>query len=183
MKYFAKVCGGIDVAPALAQIEAHPELWGADPDRTALPNSPHAQAPDIWLRCRPRREIDHTGRFGEPHFSEFYPAWHTLTALHPIVFDLMHANKAAMLGFSMLSKISPGSEVRPHVDSGWHTNQYPLKAYVILQANHGCINRCGDEEVVMEAGSCWLFENRILHAVVNRGATDRIALIMTMSTR
>lgn len=182
MKFFRQIAEGINVAGALAQIEAHPELWGADTDRTRIPNSPHAQAPDIWLRCRPRREIDGPARFGEPHFAEFYPAWHVLPALHPIVFGLMARCQAAMLGFTMLSRIPAGGAVLPHNDDGWHANFYDTKAYVVLAANYLCINRCGGEAVTMEAGSAWLFENRVTHSVRNDGDTDRIALIMTMRT-
>jgi hypothetical protein len=183
MTLFAKISAGIETGRALAELAAAGDLWGADPDRTSIPDSPHEGVPDIWLRCRPRREIDSPARFGEPHFSEFYPAWHRLPSVHPLVFGVMAWCKATMLGFCMISKIPPGGQVKPHSDNGWHAHFYDKKAYVILQANDRCVNTCGDEQVVMATGDIYLFENRVLHSVRNDGDTPRIALIITMRTK
>lgn len=182
MKYCERIAEGIDVAHGLAQLAAHPELWNVDNERTTLPNSPHAQASDLWLRSRPRREIDSLKRFGEPHFPEWYPAWDTLTALHPIVFDLARDRQATSLGFCMLSRIPAGGTVLPHSDKGWHADHFACKTYIILKANEGCVNKFPGEEVRMRAGEIWLFENRVLHAVENNGDDDRIAAVVTMRT-
>lgn len=167
---------------ALAQLDAHPELWNQDNERTTLPNSPHAEAEDIWLRCRPRREIDSLARFGEPHFTEWYPAWNALTELHPIVFGLMLHVEATSVGFTMLSRLGPGKKVLPHSDAGWHADHFSCKAYVILKANEGCVNKFPGEEVIMRPGETFLFENRVEHSVENNGDDDRVALIVAMRT-
>lgn len=182
MQNFQQLFRGIDPAPALAEIDAHPELWGADPERTAAPNSPHAQSQDIFLRFRPRRELHEPADFGAPHFAEFWPAWSLLPALHPIVFNLMRQVSAVYLGGCMLTRIPGGAAILPHHDDGWHAQFMNRKAYVILRANAACINFCGDEVVVMEPGTAWLFRNDIEHSVENRGQTDRIAMIITMRT-
>ena len=182
MSYSARINEGIKVASAVTQLAAHPELWNRDRERTTLPNSPHAQASDIWLRCRPRREIDANARFGEPHFPEWYPAWDVLTELHPIVFGLMHQVKATSIGFTMLSRLGPGKNVMPHSDKGWHADHFSCKAYVVLKANERCVNRFPGEELVMRSGDVWLFENRVLHSVENNGDDERIVLIVTMRT-
>lgn len=180
MKWFAQVDQGIDFSAALAQIDAHPDLWGVDPERTDFAGSPHYESKDIWLRFRPRRELNGPESFGEPHWAEFYPAWHALPALHPIVFHIMWRMHATYLGGILLTRMPPGSAILPHVDRGWHPEWNNCKVYAILRANEDCINFCADERVIMRPGDLWAFENRVLHGVRNGGDTERVALIVTM---
>ena len=180
MKNFHRLAEGIPVDEACGQILAQPHLWDRDPERTVLPNSPHAQSSDIWLRFRAKQELTEPARYAEPHFAVFYPAWHDLPALHPIVFRIMAKVQAVYLGGILITKIPPGKVILPHVDTGWHPEFMNCKAYVILQANDGCFNHCEDETVIMRPGEAWLFNNRVTHSVENRGEQDRIALITTM---
>lgn len=183
MNYFQKIAEGIDVGPALAQLAAHPDLWGEYPERINAPGSPHVQSNDIWVRFRPRHELTAPVHYGEPHFAVFYPAWEALPALHPMVFGVMAAVSATYLGGILLTRIPAGAAILPHVDRGWHPSIMDTKAYVILQANEHCTNRCGGETVIMRAGEVWLFENQITHSVENNGDIPRIALIVTMRTK
>lgn len=182
MQNFQQLFRGIDPAPALAEIDAQPELWGADTARTAAPNSPHAQSQDIFLRFRAKSELQDPDDYGAPHFAEFWPAWSKLPALHPIVFNLMRQVSAVYLGGILMTRIPAGAAILSHVDRGWHPEFMNRKAYVILRANAACINFCGGEVAVMEPGSAWLFRNDIEHSVENRGQTERIAMIVTMRT-
>jgi hypothetical protein len=183
MTLFLRIATQMNVAPALAEVESQPELWGQYPERLIVPNSPHAQSQDIWLRFRPRAELTDPAKCGEPHFPVFYPAWDRLPGLHPLVFDIMARVKATSLGGILMTKIPPGKAILPHTDSGWHPTFNDTKAYVILKANDLCFNRCLDETVIMQPGEAWLFRNDIVHSVENHGATDRIALIITMRTK
>ena len=177
MQHFQKISEGIDVAPALAQLEAHPELWNAHPERT-FAGSPHYGIPDIWVRFRDKSELTETRHYGEPHFAVFYDAWHKIPALKPIVFSLMAKVGAVYMGGILITKIPPGKSVRPHNDRGsWHPEFHNCKVYVPLQANDGCVNICEDESAVMRPGEAWTFNNLVTHSVENTGATDRITLI------
>jgi hypothetical protein len=180
MRYFAKIADGLDVAPALVQLDAHPGLWGQKPDRTAIPDSPHRQTTDIWLRFRPEHELTSREKYGEPHFAAFWPAWYALPGLHPIVFDIMARMQAVYLGGILLTRIPAGAEVLPHIDTGWHPTFNNTKAYVILKANPDCLNHCLDETVVMQPREAWLFNNTVIHSVQNRGDDERIAMVITM---
>jgi hypothetical protein len=182
MKHFRRIFSGLDVAPALAQLDAHPELWGEHPERIKAPNSPHAQSQDVWLRFRPEAELHEPADYGAPHFAVFWPAWWLLPGLHAITYDVMRAVEATYLGGCLITRIPAGKQILPHVDKGWHPAWNDTKAYVILAANPGCVNRCGEEDVVMREGEAWIFRNDILHSVQNWGSTDRIALILTMKT-
>ncbi len=183
MRHFRLIDEGLPVADVLEQIDRHPDLWGRHPERIVVPGSPHAQSSDIWLRFRPQSELQEPADYGAPHFAEFYPAWSDLPALHPLVFDVMRTVQATYLGGILITRIPAGAAILPHVDSGWHPETMDTKAYIVLRANDGCINYCGNESVVMRAGEAWTFRNDVVHSVENHGDTERIAVIATMRTK
>jgi hypothetical protein len=174
--HFRRMDSEIAVAPILAELADHPELWDAQPLRTTFPGTPFGETSDIWVRYGKDPET-----WSGPHFAEFWPAWDALPSLHPIVFDIMHAVNATTLGGILITKVPAGKRVEPHNDRGhWHPDFYLCKAYVIIQSNDQCVNMFEDESVVMRAGEAWLFDNRVLHGVENHGDTDRIALVQCM---
>lgn len=174
------IAAGIEVAAALAEIDAAPGLWGEFPARTEG-QSPHRESQDIWLRFRASEELTDRCKYGEPHFAVWYPAWHALPALHSIVFDIARQVEAEYIGGVLLTRIPAGARIHPHHDRGsWHAEWLNTKAYVVLRANERCINRYEDEAYHMAAGEAWMFNNLVTHAVENHGETERIALIITM---
>lgn len=180
MKLFERVHGGLDVAPMLAELEAHPLLWDQHKERRTAPKSPHREMVDIHLRARDRADLHDPDAFRKPHWPVFYPAWRALPSIHPVVWALMGMTKAVQLGNVLITRIPPGGSIHPHVDPGWAVNWFTSKFYIVLQSNPCCINRCLDESVVMRPGEIWSFENRVTHSVENMGETDRISLIVTM---
>lgn len=163
----------------MAQIDRHPELWDVHKERRLGEGSPHAQMRDIWVRFRPYIELTEPRRYAEPHFAEFYPAWHVLTELRPIVWRLIERLHPVSVGAILVTRIPPGCEVLPHHDRGtWHAEFYETKVYVPLRSNDECINECGGERQIMRAGEAWFFNNLIEHSVVNRGDTERVTLII-----
>lgn len=175
MKYFKKIADGIDVAPLREQLAAHPELWNQHPERLS---GPFAGTDDLWIRYRALSELTSPQAYLEPHFAEFYPAWYLLPALKPIVFGLMAKVEATYLGGILISRIQAGGRILPHDDRGsWHAETMNCKVYVPIVANDQCINRCGDEWMVIEEGQAVEFCNLITHSVENNGATERVTLI------
>jgi len=180
MKHFETVTHGIDISELHAQLEAQPELWNEHLGR-ANPDSPHFGVSDIWVRYRAARDLTKPQHFAEPHWAEYYPIWDKLPALKPIVFDLMHKLEATYLGGILVTKIPPGGRVKPHHDRGsWHAETMDTKVYVGVQSNSGCVNFCGDESLVINAGDAVVFNNQIVHSVENNGTTDRITAIICM---
>jgi hypothetical protein len=176
-----RIAQGIAVDAALAEVLASP-WWGQFPARTGHA-SPHSGTDDLWLRFRAPDELTSPAAYGEPHFATWYPAWATVPALRPIIYNLMWLVRAEYLGGVLVTRIPPGAQVAPHHDRGsWHSEWLGTKAYVILSANSRCVNRYETEEYRMEAGEAWLFDNQVTHSVRNDGDTPRIALIATMRT-
>lgn len=177
---FKLIRDGIDVSQALAEVEAHPELWNAHTDRT-FEDSPHFGTSDIWVRYRPEHELTSPQAFLVPHFSAFYPAWHLLPALRPIVFNLMARVEATLLGGILITKIPAGGCVIPHHDRGsWHAEFYNTKVYVPLKTNAACLNTCDGYGRLIAVGEAVSFNNLVEHSVENNGDTDRITLIVCM---
>lgn len=178
--HFDPVAYGFGVGEVLSQIEAQPELWNQHPERRAE-DSPHYGVSDIWIRYRPLAELTSPEKFKEPHFAEFYPAWHALPALHPIVFQLMTITRAVYLGGILITKIPAGGRVLPHDDRGsWHAEFMNRKLYLPIKSNDDCVNFCEDEELVMMEGDVYSFNNLVTHSVENRGDTDRITAIICL---
>lgn len=178
---FDLISTAIDVGPALAQLNAQPDLWNARPERRAS-LSPHRETQDIWVRWRDPAELKAPSDYGSPHFAVFWPAWHALPALRSIVFPLFHAMQATYLGGILITKIPAGCQVYPHHDrGGWHAEFMNCKIYVPLQAPDECVNWCEDEGIMMKAGEAWRFNNLLTHSVVNGSPdVDRITLIVCM---
>ena len=183
MKYFEKVTR-YNVEELDEQLTAQPELWDTYTIRTASPHLPFHGTGDIWIRHLAKAEIDADLRkLGEPHFAEFWPAWHKLPALKPIVFDVMAKVRAVHLGAIFITRIPQGKSIKPHHDrGGWHAEFFNRKLYVVIKTNERVINRCEDESVVMKRGECWCFENLVTHSVENGGDSDRTTLIICTRT-
>jgi aspartyl/asparaginyl beta-hydroxylase len=176
--FLEQVADGIDVAPLLAQLDAHSELWNVHQERKV---GPHVAMSDIWVRYFAREVLTGPEAFRGRHPFVFYPAWDALTELRPIIDELVEIEQAAAVGGILITRIPPGGVIGWHHDRGsWHAEFFDRKLYVPLRANDQCVNYVGRERAVMTPGSAWYFDNLVDHAVVNRGTTERITLIICL---
>ena len=188
MPQFVKLAEGLPVAPVLAELDARPDLWDANPERRVASGSPHADMNDIWVRWRDPTELREPADYAAPHFPVFWPAWHALPSFQPIVRHFMaHGvtprGRPTHLGGILLTRLPPGGSIKPHSDRGaWHAEVHDFKVFVTLAANAECVNYCAGESVVMAPGEAWTFDNLLPHSVVNGGATERIVGIISMRT-
>ena len=184
MRFFKKLAR-YNVCLLQEQLALHPELWDEHRFRTELgPDAPFSRTSDIWLRWRALAELTEPKHYNEPHFAVFWPAWHTLPALHPIVFDLMHRVHATHLGAILITRVPAGERVKPHSDKGgWNAEMMDTKVYVPIQTNDRCETYCEDERIVMQEGDAWRFDNLVTHGLDNHGAEDRISAVITMRTK
>jgi hypothetical protein len=188
LKHFERVAEGIDVGPLMAQLAEHSKLWDQHSVRKTAPGTPHGQMSDIWVRYNDVAPFAASGdysRFNDAHVPVWYPAWHALPALRPIVFGLMEAMEGEMLGGVLITRIPPGMGIAPHADRGWHVEYYD-KFYLSLQSAPGAVFGCEHDGVREELnplpGELYLFDNRKLHWVENNSDQDRITLIICIRT-
>ena len=180
--------GTVDVRPLNAQMAEQSYLWDAIPRRRIADGSPHGGMKDIWVRYNDHRPFairkDWTG-FNDEHVPVWYPAWHALPALRPIVFGLMAATEAEMLCGVLLTRIPPGHGIDRHTDDSWHVH-FTDKLYVCVASEPGAIfgaeDANGTEELSPLPGEVHLFDNRAPHWVRNASNADRITLIVCVRT-
>lgn len=186
MTHFPLIYGGVDVGPAIAQLEQYPDLWGTYTHRKAE-GSPHARMSDIWLRYNRLERFDpaEPAAFNREHIPVWYPAWRVLTALHPILFDLAGTVQSEMIGGVLITRIPPGQGIDPHRDTGWHVETYE-KFYLSLRSATGADFVCEVDGVAErfnpKPGDWHLFDNRKNHWVENNSDQDRITLIVCLRT-
>lgn len=182
MIQFKRLVENVNVSLALEELDGHPFLWNENPERLKF-DSPHRETDDIWLRYRAKAELHNEADYRVPHFGEWYPGWRMMPAFRPIVFGLANFVQATNIGGIFITRIKPGGTVYPHSDKGfWHSEFHNTKVWLPLRANDFCLNHCEGETVQMRVGECWTFDNLKIHAVENKGETERITLIMSFRT-
>jgi len=174
--------GTVDVLPLQLDLQRHPELWNQHTGRTAHEGSPHAQVSDIWLRWRPEEQLKEAANYNEP-FAEFcwYPAMAQLPSVRRILMDTMTRIGGTALGGTLITRIPPGCQVKPHTDQdGWHASYYRTKVYCVIRTNPRAVNITGGEAYTPNVGDVFSFDNLLTHAVINDGDTDRVTMMMAL---
>lgn len=182
-RHFLRVANMLPVAPLVALLEAHPELWGQFGWRKTIAGGPHAQMTDIWVRYNAYSKLG--PGFNDEHDGLWYPAYDVLQpAIQPLISSLMALVDGERLGGVLITRIPPGAGIGKHRDAGWHVEYYD-KFYVSLKSGPGAKFICheGEDDVLEpEVGECWRFDNRLPHSVQNDSAEDRITLIVCIRT-
>jgi len=82
----------------------------------------------------------------------------------------------AVWGRSRLMKLSGHAEVTPHVDVNyyWHDR---VRVHIPIVTQPAVRFLCGDDEVNMKAGECWIFDTWRMHRVINAADAERIHLV------
>src|SRR5262249_41357642 len=91
---------------------------------------------------------------------------------------LMQALEAigAVWGRSRLMRLSGQAEVTPHVDINYYWRER-VRVHVPIKTQPSVRFMCGDAEVNMAAGECWIFDTWRRHLVVNANDDERIHLV------
>lgn len=190
MQHFQLIQSGIPIKALLQQLQdpENAHLWNANDERKTRDGTAHAEMSDIWVRYNAIERLDRTqpGEFNKEHVPVWYPAWHALPALQPIVFKLMAQVQGEMLGGVLITRIPPGHGLKPHIDTGWHVEYYD-KFYLSVKSEEGSLFCCDadgmQENLNPKAGDIWLFDNRKKHWVENNSTEDRITVIICIRTQ
>lgn len=86
------------------------------------------------------------------------------------------ARLGAVWGHTRLMKLSGRAEVTPHVDVNYYWAER-MRVHVPIQTQPGVRFLCGDAEVNMGPGECWLFDTWRLHRVLNVADHARVHLV------
>lgn len=86
------------------------------------------------------------------------------------------ARLGAVWGRTRLMKLAAGAEVSPHVDINYYWREH-IRVHVPIQTSPTVRFLCGDAEVNMREGECWIFDTWRPHRVINAAETERVHLV------
>lgn len=90
------------------------------------------------------------------------------------------ANFDEVLARSRLMGLDAGAEVSPHVDFNYHWYSR-VRIHIPIVTNPNVIFYCGDQNVHMQSGECWIFDSWRRHNVVNDGDQFRVHLVVDIA--
>ena len=93
----------------------------------------------------------------------------------PYLRQVLHSIGATW-GRTRLMRLSGQAEVTPHVDVNYYWRER-VRVHVPIVTQPTVRFTCGDAEVNMRAGECWIFDTWRMHNVVNDHALPRIHLV------
>lgn len=87
------------------------------------------------------------------------------------------ASLDAVIGRVRLMRLAPGAEVTAHVDTN-HYWKERVRVHVPIQSHPSVQFFCGDQQLHMAEGECWIFDTWKLHRVTNPSAFPRTHLVI-----
>jgi hypothetical protein len=94
----------------------------------------------------------------------------------PYIVDVL-ASLGASLGRSRLMRLSGHAEVTPHVDVNYYWRDR-MRVHVPIITQPTVSFHCGDKQVHMAAGECWIFDTWSRHKVINDAERSRVHLVV-----
>lgn len=186
MSNFLQLATGVNVLPLLLAIHRRPYLWKVDTFLRDYPQGPFGAVESIMLRFPEKRVFEQQeeveaykrgeGKYDQ-HESIDYPPYAMLPEARPLVMNLLHLVGGERLGRVMINKVNPGGRIHAHADTPEHTEYYS-RFHLVLQSAPGVRFLAGDEEVFMNTGEFWWFDNSAVHEVINNSDTPRIHIVM-----
>jgi outer membrane protein assembly factor BamB/adenine/guanine phosphoribosyltransferase-like PRPP-binding protein len=174
MKYFKLVRSGIDVTPLLEEVRAQSEAWLID---TARQDKIRVQRETntIFLRSAVSRPDLHINENQETRLT-------SVAKLFPraLAFMTEFAEQTnCVLSRATIVRLKPKAKVLRHIDEG---SYYFLRDrfHLVLESSAGSVLRSGDEEVRMQEGDLWWFDNKQFHEASNEGDRWRIHYIFDL---
>jgi len=82
----------------------------------------------------------------------------------------------AVWGRSRLMRLSGHAEVTPHADVNYYWRER-MRVHVPILTQPTVRFMCGDDEINMAAGECWIFDTWRLHRVINDATRARVHLV------
>jgi len=82
----------------------------------------------------------------------------------------------AVWGRSRLMRLSGNAEVTAHVDTNYYWRER-MRVHVPIVTQPTVRFICGEAELNMKAGECWIFDTWRLHNVINASGDERIHLV------
>jgi hypothetical protein len=179
MQYFKRLKHSFDPAPLMAELGGIDAIWAEQTGRqSAVPVQKEALAV-------PLRGLVKSAQGGRPRRNVHESRWTSGSHRLPLFQEFLKqvaAEEDGVLGRAKIVCLPAGRQVFPHSDRGEYykvRNRY----HFVLKSTHGSWLKAGDEEVRMQEGELWWFDNKAVHEARNDGQEDRIHLIFDLLPR
>ena len=179
MKYFRRMKQNLATDPFLDEIAGVPQAWDRSTGRQdKIKVQREAQA--IPLRGLVKSKIGDRKRC-DVHESRYT----TGSVKFPVArafLESFAAEQDAELSRAKIVRLMPGRRVFPHIDRGEY---YRLRDryHLVLRSEAGSYLKSGDEEIRMQEGELWWFDNKAVHEAYNDGEVERIHMIFDLLPR
>lgn len=165
-----------DIEEPLSEIAAHPEIWNRYGARKA--QYAHTQMSDIWVRYNDYANFkDNLVEFNKEHISVWYPEAYKIPSIIDLCYQVLYLVGGKSIGGVLITKIPPGGQVAPHIDTGWHASYYEKFAVQLMGNDRQSFNFEG-YSLSAEPGQLYTFDNSRTHWVTNDSDKDRMTLII-----
>jgi Aspartyl/Asparaginyl beta-hydroxylase len=164
--------GAVDISRLREAVRAIPEeIWAEE--NSDKPNRFDALDRTVHIPFRFVRDFD-DWRVSDDR--RLWPEWRAL--LEPVLAQATAAYGYERGGYPriMLARMAPGGVIHPHRD-GNPSAKWPHKIHIPLQTNPDVTFEIDGVDYHLAEGEAVEVNNMAVHAVANRGATDRIHLI------
>ena len=158
----------LNVEPILNQINQNWRDWdwvaSLQKDRIGGDKDPYGFLPLVWAKVKKGenpKDVEATEKTPLfDHFSEVHKFW--------------KKNKIYKTGRAAFFKLEPDGEVGRHIDDGEY---YITKDRYHLSLQSRYHYTVGDEEMIVEPGTFFWFNNKLPHSAHNIGDVDRVSLV------
>jgi hypothetical protein len=174
MKYFKLIRSGIDVAPLLEEVRSREDAWLIDTGRQAKIRV-QRDTNTIFLSAavhRPDLNINENQESRLTTVSKSFPR--ALAFMTEFAQEMnCHLSRATIV------RLKPKSQVFRHIDEG---SYYFLRDrfHLVLQSSTGSVLLSGGEQVRMQEGELWWFDNKQYHESYNESGEWRIHYIFDL---
>ncbi|MEO1778549.1 MAG: aspartyl/asparaginyl beta-hydroxylase domain-containing protein [Pseudomonadota bacterium] len=176
MKYFKKIRSDVPVGPFLSEIARVDDAWA---NATGRQDKIAVQREALAIPLRGLRKSMLLGRARrDVHESR----WTTGSVNFPVArafLEDVSAELDADLSRAKIVCLPAGKKVYPHIDRGEYY-RFRGRYHFVLKSSAGSWLKAGDEEVRMQEGELWWFDNDQMHEALNDGDQDRVHIIFDL---
>lgn len=176
MQYFKRIRSNIPTQPFLEEIASVDDAWAR---ATGRQDKIAVQREALAIPLRGLRKSQCLGRKRRDVQES---RWTRGSAAFPLarafIADIANALDAD-LGRAKIVCLPAGRRVYPHIDRG---DYYRLRGryHFILKSTAGSWMKAGDEEMRMQEGELWWFDNNQMHEAFNDGTEGRVHIIFDL---
>ena len=174
MKYFKLIRSGVDVVPLLEEVRSQEEAWLIDTgrqDRIRVQRDTNT----IFLRTavhRPDLPINENQESRLTSAAKSFP--------RALAFMTAFAGEMnCLLSRATIVRLKPSSRVLRHIDEGSYYFLHD-RFHLVLQSSTGSVLMSGGEQVRMQEGELWWFDNKQYHESSNESGDWRIHYIFDL---